>query len=133
MAVASYVAKQEFIRVASAAVQKYIVIEDRTAEQRYEMTDLPAGIFSTSLKERYAAAKLIVEQFDLRRREADALWAQQLRADLADAALRSFYCQTPDEDLSRYRSRRIDRARFREEAAQWIAFGQEHSRAERFE
>ena len=64
---------------------------------------------------------------------AHAVWAQQLRADLADAAFRSFYCQIPDEALSRYRPRRIDRARFREEAAQWIAFGQEHSRAERFE
>jgi hypothetical protein len=64
---------------------------------------------------------------------AHPLWAQQLRADLADAALRSFYCHSPDKSLSRYRPRRIDRARFREEAAQWIAFGQEHSRAERFE
>jgi hypothetical protein len=63
---------------------------------------------------------------------AHPLWAQQLRADLADAALRSFYCQSPDEALSTYRPRRVDRARFREEAAQWMAFGQEHSLAERF-
>lgn len=64
---------------------------------------------------------------------AHPLWAEQLRADLADAALRSFYCPTPDETLPRYRPRKIDRARFREEAAQWAAFGHEQSRAERFE
>lgn len=61
------------------------------------------------------------------------LVALHLRSDLADAALRSFYSHVKDSALAIYKRRKIDRIRFQDEANQWAAFGQEHSRAERFE
>ena len=61
------------------------------------------------------------------------LVAAHLRSDIADAALRSCYSQTRDTALAAYRPRTIDRLRFQEEARQWAAFGQEHTRAEQFQ
>lgn len=61
------------------------------------------------------------------------LLATQLRRYLADAALRSFYTHARDLELAFYRPRKADREQCQREADQWVTFGQEHSRAERFE
>ncbi len=61
------------------------------------------------------------------------LLALHLRSDLADAALRWLYSPIKDAALASYRLRTVDRVRFHDEAKQWASFGQEHTRAERFE
>ncbi len=72
------------------------------------------------------------ESFDDQYPIVHPLVAQHMRASLADVALRSIYCATRDDQLVRYRTRVVDRARAKQEAEEWQRFGQEHTWAERF-
>ena len=59
------------VKIVSTPNEKYLVVEDTTALQRFELRDVPAGILSSSTTERYAAATSISDQFDLPRRTAE--------------------------------------------------------------
>jgi hypothetical protein len=59
------------IAVVSSSGESYLVVEDRSAMQRFELKDVPVGLLSDSITERSSAAKSIEGQFDLRRNVAD--------------------------------------------------------------
>jgi hypothetical protein len=59
------------VKIVSTPAEKYLVVEDPAALQRFELRDVPSGILSHSIAERYAAANSITDQFDLRRRAAE--------------------------------------------------------------
>ncbi len=64
---------------------------------------------------------------------AHPLLAQQIRADLADAAHRSVFSHREDTEISEYRKRATSPVAFRRERSEWQSFGAEQSRAERFD
>lgn len=59
------------VQIASSSGQTYLVVEDRSAMQRFELRDVPVGILSDSITERSAALSSIVAQLDLRRGAAE--------------------------------------------------------------
>ncbi len=59
--------------------------------------------------------------------------AQQLRANLIEAAYRSIYGRSEDLEITAYRPRIVSAERAKYEREEWIRFGAEQTRAERFE
>jgi hypothetical protein len=55
----------------SSSGEKYLVVEDRTAMQSFELREVPVGLLSDSITERFTAARSIKGQFDLRRNAAE--------------------------------------------------------------
>jgi hypothetical protein len=58
------------VKIVSSSDERYLVVEDLSTMQRFELRDVPTGILSDSIAERYAAAQSIADQFDLRRKAA---------------------------------------------------------------
>jgi hypothetical protein len=58
------------VQIVSSSGQTYLVVEDRSAMQRFELRDVPTGILSDSISERSAALTSIAAQLDLRRNAA---------------------------------------------------------------
>jgi tetratricopeptide (TPR) repeat protein len=59
------------VQIASSSGQTYLVVEDRSAMQRFELRDVPVGILSDSITERSAALTSIAAQLDLCRSAAE--------------------------------------------------------------
>jgi len=60
-----------YVQISSSSGQTYLVVEDRSTLQRFELRDVPVGILSDSITERSAALTSIASQFDLRRSAAE--------------------------------------------------------------
>jgi len=58
------------VTMVSSSGESYLVVEDRSVMQRFELRDVPIGLLSDSITERSNAAKSIEGQFDLRRNAA---------------------------------------------------------------